>query len=174
MIMLESDLRDIICDRFKATQVSSNEIRIEVPSMSSAMICDSKSTAVAMQHFNNFCQRCNDSFETVRNAIVADEKRQKYVTLLRFPCEAQFNNMVFSPDAHDGEIDFDFVPITMSDGILNEETVDDYTPSIIFWKIAFYEKDPRVVKRIGEQNKGAAKFLKNLQTYKGNQKMVGR
>lgn len=168
MIMLEADLRDIITDRFKATQVTANEISIEVPSMSAAMLHDTKGTVEAMKHFNNFCQRCNDSFETVRNAIVGDEKRQKYVTLLRFPSDAQFNNMVFSPDSHDGEIDFDFTPFTIDDGILDDINVSMNTPSIIFWKIAFYEKEPRVVKRLGEKNKGAEKFLKNVKTYKGN------
>jgi hypothetical protein len=142
-ILMEGDLRDMLDDKYSAKMVQENEILISMPSASHSWLYEPCNFFDKCEAFGIGCARSLEAHNVARNDILKKKDRLTKQLLLRFPVPIILSNRHYSPNTADNDLEFEVVPFETS--FLRMGKTFTSTISTIFWKIAVYEENLRVV-----------------------------
>ena len=141
-VVMEGDIRDLVKHVvYQAHLVTTNEILIQVPSMSYSRLQEPELLVAQSKEFGSHCPRIQEAHDVARHEILAEESRKIKYLLLRFPKEVVLSNHVFSPKSENCEIEMKLVPYDTS--LVFPSKNFRLTVTQVSWKVAIEEEKKR-------------------------------
>jgi len=159
-ILLQADSRDYGDDLYKAQQVSSNEILVEMPSMPAAYLENFEENFFTAQKDNQdaYCVELEKQHRVTVNTIKETKERQIKCLILRFPC-----NMIFD-HPREGNKSLE-VTVFHKEYTIFGQMVQNL-PAFVYWRFYLYEAKERVARNVKLRSANAAKLAAALTSTK--------
>lgn len=148
-------------DKYQAWCIGGSRVLVRVPAESAAEKAAKVGTKEVGYHLRK--PRIYEAYNVARNEMLDDRDRHSKYYLLDFPDvssegeKLHLDNSILSPDAHNGEIEIEFIPLEYSSAVGKKKFENGRTNLI--WDICIAEPKPRYTEEAPKKENRLAKKL---------------